>query len=42
VGTIMAQASITLGTGASLNGRALARTGAVTLNDNAVTIPPCP
>jgi hypothetical protein len=41
-GTIMAKASITLGTGATLNGRALAETGAVTLNDNAVTVPSCP
>ena len=41
-GTIMAQASITLGTSATLNGRALARTGAVTLNGNPVNVPPCP
>jgi len=41
-GTIMAQASITLGTGAVLNGRALARTGAVTLDSNPVNVPaPC-
>ncbi|MGA3186529.1 MAG: ice-binding family protein [Bryobacteraceae bacterium] len=38
-GTIMAQASITLTTGASLNGRALARTGAVTLQGNSVINP---
>jgi hypothetical protein len=41
-GTIMAQASITLTTGATLNGRALARTGGVTLDDNQVNVPPCP
>jgi uncharacterized repeat protein (TIGR01451 family) len=33
-GTIMAQASVTGATGAALNGRALARTGAVTLDTN--------
>jgi len=38
-GTILAQASVTLTTGAVLNGRALARTGAVTLDTNAVTNP---
>jgi hypothetical protein len=41
-GTIMAQDSITVGTGAILNGRALARTGAVTLDSNPVNVPPCP
>ncbi len=41
-GNILAQASITLGTGATLNGRALARTGAVTLDNNAVNVPACP
>jgi uncharacterized repeat protein (TIGR01451 family) len=33
-GTIMAQASVSIATGAALNGRALARTGAVTLDSN--------
>jgi Ice-binding-like/Bacterial Ig-like domain len=41
-GTIMAQASITLTTGATLDGRALARAGAVTLDSNPVNVPPCP
>jgi hypothetical protein len=41
-GTILAQASITLTTGAVLNGRALARTGAVTLDTNAATNPGAP
>lgn len=41
-GNILAQASITLGTSATLNGRALARTGAVTLDSNNVNVPPCP
>jgi hypothetical protein len=41
-GTIMAQASITLTTNATLNGRALARTAAVTLDTNNVVVPPCP
>jgi hypothetical protein len=38
-GNIMAQASITLTTGARLNGRALARGGAVTLDTNAINVP---
>lgn len=38
-GTIMADQSITLNTGATLNGRALARIGAVTLAGNAVVMP---
>jgi hypothetical protein len=38
-GTIMALASVTLGSGARLNGRALALNGDVTLIDNSVTIP---
>ncbi|HVS74426.1 MAG TPA: ice-binding family protein [Candidatus Acidoferrales bacterium] len=41
-GTILAQASITLTTGATLNGRALARTGAVTLDSNPVNVTACP
>jgi hypothetical protein len=41
-GTIMAQASVSVDTGATLNGRALARTGAVTLLSNPVNVPPCP
>lgn len=39
VGTIMADQSITLNTGAMLDGRALARIAAVTLDTNAVTRP---
>jgi hypothetical protein len=41
-GTIMAQASITINTGATLNGRALARTGSISLDSNPVNVPPCP
>jgi hypothetical protein len=41
-GTIMAQASVSLDTGATLNGRALARPGAVTLLSNPVNVPSCP
>jgi hypothetical protein len=37
IGIVDALASITLNTGASLNGRAWALTGAVTLDDNAVS-----
>ena len=40
-GTIMALTSITLDTGATLSGRALARNGAVTLDDNSITVPSC-
>ncbi|MEI6421685.1 MAG: ice-binding family protein, partial [Lentisphaerota bacterium] len=39
-GTVMADQSITLANGAALNGRALARNGQVTLNNNTLTIPP--
>lgn len=39
VGTIMTYTSVTLNTGASLNGRALAETGDVTLLGNTITIP---
>ena len=38
-GSIIAEQSITLNTGASLMGRALALTAAVNLNDNLITIP---
>jgi hypothetical protein len=38
-GTIMASASITLDTGAVLNGRALTQIGAVTLDTSTVTKP---
>ena len=39
-GTVMAAASITLNEGATLDGRALAMDGAVTMDFNAVTAPP--
>lgn len=41
-GTIMAQASISLSSGVTLNGRALARTGAVALISDTVNVPSCP
>ena len=41
-GTIMALASVTLTTGATLDGRALASTGAVSLDSNPVNVPACP
>ena len=37
-GNILAAVSVTLNTGASITGRALARTGAVTLDTNSVTV----
>ena len=40
-GTIIALTSITMNTGASLYGRALARNGAVTLDTNAISLPAC-
>jgi hypothetical protein len=40
-GNIMALTSISLTTGATLNGRALARNGAVTLDTNTITRPTC-
>jgi hypothetical protein len=41
IGTIMAGTSVVLNTGATLNGRALAHTAAVTLNKNTITKPTC-
>jgi len=41
-GTILAQASVTLGTQARLDGRAVALTGAINLDSNPVNVPPCP
>src|SRR4051812_40370793 len=41
VGTIMSQASTGLNSGATLIGRALARTASVTLNNNVITRPLC-
>ena len=40
-GSVLALASITLTTGAKLSGRALARTGAVTMDGNAIALPIC-
>jgi type VI secretion system secreted protein VgrG len=41
IGNIMALTSITMTTGATLTGRALARNGAVTLDDNDINVPFC-
>jgi hypothetical protein len=41
IGTIIAQTGISAGTEASIYGRALARSGAVTLDSNAVELPIC-
>ena len=41
VGTVIAHASITATTGASVDGRLFARNGAVTLDSNTITIPTC-
>ncbi|MFA6017101.1 MAG: ice-binding family protein [Patescibacteria group bacterium] len=41
IGTIMAGTSVVLNTSANLNGRALARTAAVTLDSNTITKPTC-
>ena len=40
-GNILALASITLTTGANVEGRVLARNGAVTLDSNVITVPTC-
>ncbi|MFZ0420235.1 MAG: Ig-like domain-containing protein [Candidatus Sulfotelmatobacter sp.] len=40
-GIIMAKASVTVGVGATLDGSALAETGAVSMDDNIVVTPPC-
>lgn len=40
-GTVLAQTSISVGTGTTVAGRALARDGAVTLDDNVFTDPAC-
>jgi hypothetical protein len=41
VGTILALASVTLDSGASVDGRVFAQTGAVTLIDNVISVPTC-
>jgi hypothetical protein len=40
-GSILAQASVSVDTGATLDGRALALTGKVSLDTNTVNVPPC-
>lgn len=40
-GSVLALASITMTTGAKVSGRTLARTGAVTMDTNAVSVPVC-
>jgi hypothetical protein len=40
-GTILAHTSITVGAGVAIDGRALARDGAVTLDNDTVTVRPC-
>jgi hypothetical protein len=42
VGNILASASITADTGATVDGRLLAETGAVSLDNNTITTPPAP
>jgi hypothetical protein len=41
VGTVMALTSATVQTGATVQGRILARNGGVTLDDNTITVPAC-
>jgi hypothetical protein len=40
-GSILAKASVSVDTGATLDGRALALNGAVTLDTNKIVVPPC-